>query len=353
MPFRLTDEYDNIVQIKVMGVGGGGNNAVNRMIDADIKGVDFIAVNTDMQALYLSKATHKIHIGEKQTRGKGAGGDPEKGKRSAEESRELISDLLRGTDMVFITAGMGGGTGTGAAPVIAEIAKELGILTVGIVTNPFNFEGKIRMNQAEAGIESLKSRVDSLVVIPNERLKSVSEQKLTLQNAFEIADDVLKQGVKGISDLMQVPGVVNLDFNDIYTVMKDAGYAHMGLGVADGKNKALEAADMAIASPLLETTINGAKGVVINIVASPDITLEEIEFASSKITDSAHPDAVIIWGAAFDDNMSDKMTITVIATGFEGDQNETMFPLSFGNKVNESIPEDDDDFITLINGLTK
>jgi cell division protein FtsZ len=318
MPFRLANDSDRIVQIKVLGVGGGGNNAVNRMIEKEIKGVEFISVNTDMQALFNSKATHKINIGEKLTKGQGAGADPEKGKRAAEESREVIADALRGTDMVFITAGMGGGTGTGAAPVIAEVAKELGILTVGIVTKPFSFEGKRRMQQAEQGIDNLKARVDSLVVIPNERLKFVSEEKITLQNAFNIADDVLRQGVQGISDLIKVPGLVNLDFADISTVMKDAGYAHMGVGSASGKEKAEKAARLAISSPLLETSINGAKGVIINITSSPDITLDEVDIASSMIQDAAHSDANIIWGSAFDDSLSDEIRVTVIATGFDG-----------------------------------
>ncbi len=353
MPFRFANDYDKIVQIKVLGVGGGGNNAVNRMIEKDIKGVEFISINTDMQALYISRATHKINIGEKLTRGQGAGSDPEKGKRAAEESREVIADALRGTDMVFITAGMGGGTGTGAVPIIAEIAKELGILTVGIVTKPFNFEGKQRLNQAEQGIENLKARVDSLVIIPNERLKNVSEQKITLQNAFIIADDVLRQAVQGISDLIKVPGIVNLDFADITTVMNDAGYAHMGVGSASGKDKAETAARMAISSPLLETSITGAKGVLVNITSSPDITLEEVEIASSMIAESAHADANIIWGTAFDDKMNDEIRVTVIATGFEvGSQR--FFPpnFAFSHENDESNDKEEIDILTaLINKL--
>lgn len=354
MPFRLANDYDRIVQIKVLGVGGGGNNAVNRMIDSEIKGVEYIAVNTDMQALYVSKATHKINIGEKLTRGQGAGADPEKGKRAAEESREVIADALRGTDMVFITAGMGGGTGTGAAPVIAEVAKELGILTVGIVTKPFGFEGKKRMTQAENGIENLKARVDSLVVIPNDRLKNVSEQKITLQNAFSIADDVLRQGVQGISDLIKVPGLVNLDFADISAVMKDAGYAHMGVGAATGKEKAETAARLAIASPLLETSINGAKGVIINITSSADITLDEVETASKMISDAAHSEANIIWGTAFDDKLNDEMRVTVIATGFEGLTgnflNDIRIPTDTKSKEEDEF---DADFFDMINKLSK
>lgn len=317
MPFEVDKDFDSIVQIKVVGVGGGGNNAVDRMVRADIQGVEFVSINTDKQALYRSQATNKIQIGEKLTHGQGAGANPEKGQRAAEESHDEIADALRGTNMVFITAGMGGGTGTGAAPVIASIAKELGILTVGIVTKPFAFEGKRRMDQAESGITALREHVDSLVVIPNERLKFVSEQKITLANAFEVADDVLKQGVSSISDLIKIPGLVNLDFADVCSVMKDAGYAHMGVGKASGKDKAETAARIAISSPLLETSINGARGLIINVTSSPDIGLDEIEYASSMITEAADPTATIIWGAAFDESLNDEMHITVIATGFD------------------------------------
>ena len=277
MPFQISDEQNQIVNIKVIGVYGAGNNAVNRMREAGVQGVEFVAVNTDLHVLYNSSATHKIQIGEKVTRGMGAGSDPLKGKAAAEESKELIAEALQGTDMVFITAGMGGGTGTGAAPVVAEIAKSMGILTVGIVTKPFGFEGRRKMQTAEAGIEEMKGRVDSLVVIPNERLKHVVDQKITMMNAFIFADDVLRQGVQGISDLIKVPGMVNIDFADIRTIMQDAGYAHMGTGKAVGKTKAEEAAKMAISSPLLETSISGAKGLVLNITSSLDITLEEVE----------------------------------------------------------------------------
>lgn len=317
MAFELDRDFENIVQIKVVGVGGGGNNAVNRMISSSVAGVEFISINTDRQALLLSQATHKLQIGDKLTHGQGAGANPEKGQRAAEESRDEIADALKGTHMVFITAGMGGGTGTGAAPVIAAVAKELGILTVGIVTKPFLFEGKRRMEQAESGIMALREHVDSLVIIPNERLKLVSEQKITLANAFNVADDVLRQGVQSISDLIKVPGLVNLDFADITAVMKDAGYAHMGVGHASGKEKAEEAARMAISSPLLETSITGARGVIINVMASPDIGLEEVETASAMITDAADPGANIIWGAALTDTLEDEMNITVIATGFD------------------------------------
>lgn len=317
MAFELDKDFDNIVQIKVVGVGGGGNNAVNRMINSDVKGVEFIAINTDKQALALSQATHKIVIGEKLTHGQGAGANPEKGQRAAEESKDEISDALKGTHMVFITAGMGGGTGTGAAPVVASVAKDMGILTVGIVTKPFKFEGNRRMQQAESGITALREHVDSLVVIPNERLKLVSEQKITLANAFAVADDVLRQGVQSISDLIKLPGLVNLDFADITAVMKDAGYAHMGVGHGTGKDKAEEAAREAISSPLLETSIKGARGVIINVMSSPEIGLEEVELAASMITDEADPSATIIWGTTFNDQLGDEMVVSVIATGFD------------------------------------
>lgn len=320
MAFEVENDFDTIVQIKVIGVGGGGGNALDRMVDAGVRCVDFVSVNTDKQALLRSKATQKIQIGEKITQGKGAGSRPEIGQKAAEENREEISQALKGTDMVFITAGMGGGTGTGAAPVVAKIAREMGILTIGIVTKPFSFEGKRRMEQAERGIELLKEHVDSLVIIPNERLKYASEQRITLLNAFSVADDVLRQGVQSISDLILLPGLVNLDFADVTAVMKDAGYAHMGVGRASGKDKAEAAANMAISSPLLETAINGAKGVIINITSSPDIGLDEIEIASSMIAEQADPEANIIWGAAFDENMEDEISVTVIATGFKNEK---------------------------------
>ncbi len=317
MSFEIENDFDNIVQIKVIGVGGGGGNALDRMVSSGVQCVEFVSINTDKQALLRSKASAKVQIGEKITHGKGAGSRPEIGEKSAEESREEITAMLKGTDMVFITAGMGGGTGTGAAPVVAEVARDMGILTIGIVTKPFAFEGKRRMMQAEGGIAQLREHVDSLVIIPNERLKYASEQRITLMNAFTVADDVLKQGVQSISDLILLPGLVNLDFADVTAVMKDAGYAHMGVGRASGKDKAEIAANMAISSPLLETAINGAKGVIINITSSPDIGLDEIETASAMISDQADPEANIIWGAAFDENMQDEMSVTVIATGFD------------------------------------
>ena len=320
MSFEMAADFESIVQIKVIGIGGGGGNAVNRMISSDVKGVEFIAINTDKHVLLQSQATHKIQIGEKVTKGQGAGARPEVGKRAAEESKEVISDALKGTDMVFITAGMGGGTGTGAAPIIAGIAKEMGILTVGIVTKPFGFEGKHRMDQAEAGIAELAQHVDSLVVIPNDRLKYFSQEKITLANAFDAADDVLRQGVRSIYELIKIPGFINLDFADVSAIMRDAGHAHMGVGRATGKDKAEAAANAAVSSPLLETTIDGARGVIISITSSPDIGLEEVEAASTLISNAAHPEANIIWGVAFDDTLEDEMIVTVIATGF-GDSN--------------------------------
>ena len=317
MAFGLDMGPDSVVNIKVVGVGGGGNNVVNRMVKTGTKGVDFIAVNTDKQALAVSSATYKIQIGEKLTNGQGAGSDPEVGRKSAEENRTQISKALEDADMVFITAGMGGDTGTGAAPIVADIAKELGVLTVGVVTKPFRFEGMRRMKQAEGGITELRNKVDSLVIIPNERLKLATDQKITMVNAFEIADDVLQQAVQSISDLIKNTGFINLDFADVSAVMKDAGRAHMGVGRAAGKNKAEEAARMAISSPLLETSINGAKGVLINVTGSMDIGLEEVETAANLVQEAAHPEANIIFGAAFDDTLEDELRVTVIATGFD------------------------------------
>ena len=317
MAFGLDTGPDTVVTIKVIGVGGGGNNVVNRMVKTGTKGVDFIAVNTDKQALDVSSATVKIQIGEKLTGGQGAGSDPEVGRKSAEESRSAVSKALEETDMVFITAGMGGGTGTGAAPIVADIAKEMGILTVGVVTKPFNFEGRRRMMQAEKGIEELRTRVDSLVIIPNERLKLATDQKITFANAFEIADDVLRQAVQSISDLIKNTGLINLDFADVAAVMQNAGMAHMGVGRAAGKNRAEEAAKMAISSPLLETSINGAKGVLVNVTGSTEIGLDEVDVAANMVQEAAHPDALIIFGATFDDTLEDEVRVTVIATGFE------------------------------------
>ena len=316
MAFGLDTGVENVVRIKVIGVGGGGNNVVNRMVRSGTRGVDFVAVNTDKQALNVSSATYKIQIGEKLTHGQGAGSDPEVGRKSAEESRAQISKALEDTDMVFITAGMGGGTGTGGAPIVAEIAREQGILTVGVVTKPFGFEGRRRMQQAEKGIEELQGKVESLVIIPNERLKHATDQKITFANAFEIADDVLRQAVQSISDLIRDTGFINLDFADVTAIMKNAGMAHMGVGRAAGKGKAEEAARMAISSPLLETSIHGARGVLINVTGSMDIGLEEVEQAASLVQDAVHPDALTIFGATFDESMDDEIRVTVIATGF-------------------------------------
>ncbi|MBO5716267.1 MAG: cell division protein FtsZ, partial [Clostridia bacterium] len=307
MIFEHDDSMSSGVNIKVIGVGGGGNNAVNRMINTNIRGVEFVAINTDRQALKRSDASVQLVIGEKVTKGFGAGANPVIGTRSAEESVEEIKAILTGADMCFVTAGMGGGTGTGAAPVVARIAKELDILTVGIVTKPFAFEGTKRMNQAEDGIAALSSYVDALVVIPNERLKQVSDTRITLANAFEAADDVLRRGVQSISELISVPAFINLDFADVTAIMKNAGYAHMGVGSATGKDKAELAAKAAISSPLLETTIKGATGVIISITASPDIGLDEVDTAIHMITDEADSDARVIFGAVIDENMEDEM----------------------------------------------
>ena len=327
MAFGFETGPENVVSIKVVGVGGGGNNVVNRMVRSGTKGVDFVAINTDKQALNASSATYKIQIGEKLTQGKGAGSNPEVGKKAAEESRNQIAKALEDTDMVFVTAGMGGGTGTGGAPVVAEIARELGILTVGVVTKPFGFEGPRRMRAAESGINELRDKVDSLVIIPNERLKLATDQKITFANAFEIADDVLRQAVQSISDLIRDTGFINLDFADVSAIMQDAGLAHMGVGRAAGKGKAEEAARMAISSPLLETSIDGARGVLINITGSMDIGLEEVEQAASLVQQAVHPDALTIFGATFDDTLDDEIRVTVIATGFaDGKKEEKEVP---------------------------
>ncbi len=339
MAYEFDEITENAVNIKVIGIGGGGNNAVNRMIASNVRGAEFIAVNTDKQALIHSSASNKIPIGDKVTKGHGAGANPDIGARAAEESLDEIKDALEGTDMVFITAGMGGGTGTGAAPLIAKAAQEKGILTVGIVTKPFAFEGRRRMEQAEAGIENLSKYVDSLVVIPNERLKQVSDTRITLLNAFDIADDVLRNGVQNISELINVSAYVNLDFADVSAIMHSAGLAHMGVGEATGKDKAELAAKAAISSPLLETSIAGARGMIISITASPDISLEEVDTASTMIANEAHPDANIIWGAAIDPTLEDKMKITIIATGFNNHDQVVPFPARAEKAAAEKAPE--------------
>ena len=338
MGFEFEQGLDNVVSIKVIGVGGGGGNAVNRMVESGVQGVEFISVNTDMQALNFSQAGTKIQIGEKLTKGQGAGANPEIGRKAAEESKEQIAAALAGTNMVFITAGMGGGTGTGAAPVVAQIARELGILTVGVVTRPFAFEGKKRLEQALAGIDELNKNVDSLVIIPNERLKYVSEQKITFKNAFEIADGVLRQAVANISELITVPGFINLDFADVTSVMKDAGVAHIGTGSAAGKDKAAEAAREAISSPLLETSIDMAHGVIVSVIGSDDIGLDEVETAATMVQQAAHPDAHIIFGAFIDDTMDDEIRVVVIATGFDNIPNSAKMDMDGAGLQRKAAP---------------
>ena len=338
MGFEFEQGLDNVVSIKVIGVGGGGGNAVNRMVESGVQGVEFISVNTDMQALNFSQAGTKIQIGEKLTKGQGASANPEIGRKAAEESKEQIAAALAGTNMVFITAGMGGGTGTGAAPVVAQIAREMGILTVGVVTRPFAFEGKKRLEQALAGIDELNKNVDSLVIIPNERLKYVSEQKITFKNAFEIADGVLRQAVANISELITVPGFINLDFADVTSVMKDAGYAHIGTGRAAGKDKAAEAARMAISSPLLETSIDMAHGVIVSVIGSDDIGLDEVETAATMVQQAAHPDAHIIFGAFIDDTMDDEIRVVVIATGFDNIPNSAKMDMDGAGLQRKAAP---------------
>ncbi|GLI18552.1 cell division protein FtsZ [Tepidanaerobacter syntrophicus] len=310
-------EMEQYANIKVIGIGGAGNNAINRMVEAGLKGVEFIAVNTDAQALYLSKADKKIQIGEKLTKGLGAGANPEIGRKAAEESKDVVEEALKGADMIFITAGMGGGTGTGAAPIIAEVSKNLGILTVGVVTKPFSFEGKKRMANAEMGITDIKSNVDTLITIPNDRLLTIAEKKTSIIEAFKLADDVLRQGVQGISDLIAVPGLINLDFADVKTVMQDTGLAHMGIGKGSGETRATDAAKQAISSPLLETSIDGAKGVLLNITGGANLGLLEVNEAAELIASVADKEANIIFGAVIDEKLQDEVRITVIATGFD------------------------------------
>ena len=347
MEYEEVTMVDGTATIKVVGVGGAGNNAVNRMIEAGIKGVDFVAVNTDRQALQKSKAGTKIQIGEKITRGLGAGANPDIGAQSAEENKSEIAEALRGADMVFVTAGMGGGTGTGAAPIVAQAAKEMGILTIGVVTKPFTFEGKKRLSQAERGIESLKGKVDSLVVIPNDKLLQVIDRKTSINEAFRMADDILRQGVQGISDLIAVTGTVNLDFADVKTIMLNTGMAHMGIGRASGENRAEDAAKQAVQSPLLETSIEGARGVIINITGGEDLGLHEVNTAAELVQRSVDPEANIIFGTVTDPDMKDEIQITVIATGFEKPEARTSSSVdSFVNKTWEkkinSIPASTD-----------
>lgn len=326
-------DVHQFAQIKVIGVGGGGSNAVNRMITSGLKGVEFIAVNTDAQALYMSKAETKIQIGLKLTRGLGAGANPEIGRNAAEESRDEIAKALKGADMVFVTAGMGGGTGTGAAPIIAEVAKELGALTVGVVTKPFTFEGRKRAQQAIAGVANLKEKVDTLITIPNDRLLQVVDKNTSINDAFRIADDVLRQGVQGISDLIAVPGLINLDFADVKTIMQNTGSALMGVGTASGENRSATAARNAISSPLLETSIEGAKGVLLNITGGSSLGLYEVNEAAEIIAEAADPEATIIFGAVIDESLEDEVRITVIATGFDQKKNDDVKEDKFNLKT--------------------
>jgi cell division protein FtsZ len=335
--FQFDIDSDHFAKIKVIGVGGGGNNAVNRMIESGLQGVSFAVVNTDNQALNLALAEEKIQIGEKATHGLGAGANPEVGQRSAEESEEILAEAIKGTDLLFVTCGMGGGTGTGAAPVVARIAKSLGILTVGVVTKPFSFEGKVRANNAILGTELLAQHVDALVTIPNDRLLQLADKTTTLKDAFKMADNVLLQGVRGISDLIAVPGLVSLDFADVKTIMKDTGLAHMGVGSAKGENKAAEAAKQAIHSPLLETTIDGATGVLLNITGGMDLTLFEVDQAAEIAREAADPEANVIFGAAIDESMQDEIKITVIATGFPSNKEKKVEPKK-SNIVGEDKP---------------
>ncbi len=345
MRMEYADNMSLAQTLKVIGVGGGGNNAVNRMIEAGIKGVEFISINTDKQALVRSAAAQKIQVGAKLTQGKGAGGKPEIGKKAAEETRNEVEAAIKDADMVFVTAGMGGGTGTGAAPIVAGIAKELGILTVGIVTKPFAFEGKKRMTQALAGIEELRKNVDTLVVIPNDRLLDISNNKTSLMDAFKMADEVLRQGVQGISDLITDTGLINVDFADVTTVMKGAGFAHMGIGTARGEDRAEQAAKLAVESSLLETTIDGATGVLINITGGKDLNLLETNAAARLIEERVSEDATVIFGASIDESMEDEIRITVIATGLDGEPTGTA-----GSKKTEAKSAEDDFFASLMKG---
>lgn len=347
--FDVDLQQDDLAKIKVIGIGGGGNNAVERMIENEVKGIEFSVVNTDRQILNMSKAQNKLQIGTKLTKGLGAGGDPEVGQKSAEESKNEISELLEGADMVFITAGMGGGTGTGAAPIIAEVARDMGILTVGVVTKPFLFEGMKRKKQAEAGIEALKGKVDTLLIIPNDRLLETAEKRTTIVEAFTMADDILRQGIQGISDLIAVPNLINLDFADVKSIMADQGVAHMGIGKAGGENRAVDAAKAAIKSPLLETSIDGAQAVLINITGGRELGLFEVTEAADLIREAVDTEANIIFGAGIDESLKDDIKITVIATGFNAERmqedrmekekkqilsNQELFVPTFINKLN-------------------
>ncbi len=336
---EIKSDVETFARIKVVGVGGGGNNAISRMIDAQMKGVEFVAVNTDAQALHHSRAAEKVHIGKSLTKGLGAGMNPEVGRQAAEESREELQGVLKGADMVFITAGMGGGTGTGAAPIVAEVARELGALTVGVVTKPFSFEGAQRRSIADAGLEALKERVDTIITIPNDRLLAIIDRKTSLVNSFKIVDDVLRQGVQGISDLITKPGIVNVDFADVRTIMSNSGSALMGIGIASGEERAAEAAKAAVNSPLLELSIDGARGVLFNVSGGNDVTMLEINEAANIITESIDPEARVIFGAVSDDQIGKgEIQITVVATGFDADAQ----PMRAEDLFNASDQTDDD-----------
>lgn len=340
MAFEREEVYEYGVNIKVIGVGGGGNNAINRMISSGVKGVDFIAINTDKQALKKCIAPTQLVIGEKITNGFGAGSNPEIGERAAEDAVNEIKQLLSGADMVFITAGMGGGTGTGAAPVVARIAQEMDILTVGVVTTPFKFEGNRKMDRAQEGIAEVAQYVDSLVVIPNERLKLVTDTRITLLNAFSEADEVLRRAVQSISDLINIPGFINIDFADVTSIIANSGVAYMGMGTATGKDKAQIAANMAISSPLLETSIKGAKGVIISISASADVGLEDVDLASTMISEECNPDASVIWGVAFNPELEDEMRITIVAAGFDSEDSSQELVVEEEPVVVEEVKEE-------------
>jgi len=328
-------EFENFAHIKVVGVGGGGSNAVNRMIEAGINSVDFIAINTDNQALLLSQATTRVRIGDKSTRGLGSGGNPEKGEKAANESVEELYEVLKGSDMVFITAGMGGGTGTGAAPVVAKVAREQGALTIGVVTRPFLFEGTKRSQAAELGIERLKEHVDTLIVIPNDRLLELTDKRMSLTESFRMADDVLRQGIQGISELITVPGLINLDFADVRSIMSEGGAALMAVGQASGDDRARLAAEQAISSRLLDVTIDGARGILFNVTGGPNMSLFEVNQAAAIIRETAHPDANLIFGAVIDEQMGDEMRITVIATGFERNASRRQVLQQYNNRPQE------------------
>ncbi len=338
-----TPQVENMAQIRVVGVGGGGSNAVNRMIEEGIIGVSFISVNTDAQALMLSQAPTRVRIGDKLTRGLGVGGNPELGRKAAEESADELYEVLRGSDMVFIAAGMGGGTGTGAAPVIARIAREMNALTIGVVTRPFSFEGKRRAEAAAAGIEALKEHVDTLIVIPNDRLLEIVEKRVSLNNAFRMADDVLRQGIQGISELITVPGMINLDFADVRAVMSEGGAALMAVGRASGDNRAVEAAQQAISSRLLDITIDGARGILFNVTGGLNLSLHEVNEAASIIKETAHPDVNLIFGAVIDESMQDEIRITVIATGFDAGPTRTRPTRPAARETEHPVPVFDKD----------